>query len=299
MNPMDRRGFLKASAALAGGWAAGGALFPPRAAAAPGPPDIAVATGESAEANVARALEALGGMGRFVRRGAKVVVLPNPQGNRPGISTSAGVISAVVRSCLDAGAAEVVVASVHSDGRWYSSGILDVIKSSGAVLHYPRDRGDWLDATVSDARALKKALIVRKAVETDVLIDVPVFKQHDAARVTGCLKNLMGFNQDNNGFHRGDDAYLHRAIAELASLFKPSLCVVDAMTILAENGPFGPGRLLKPRQVAAGTDPVALDAWGCGLLGVRPVDVPHIVWAAERGLGVADPARLDVRSLAG
>jgi uncharacterized protein (DUF362 family) len=298
MNPMDRRGFLKASATLAGGWAAGRTLFAPPVRAAAGPPDIAVATGESAEANVARALEALGGMGRFVRRGAKVVVLPNPQGNRPGISTSAGVISEVVRSCLDAGAAEVAVASVHSDGRWYSSGILDVIKSSGAVLHYPRDRRDWLDATVRDARALKKALIVRKAVETDVLIDVPVFKQHDAAKVTGCLKNLMGFNEDNNSFHR-DDAYLHRAIAELASLFKPALCVVDAMTVLAENGPFGPGRLLKPRQVAAGTDPVALDAWGCGLLGVRPADVPHIVWAAERGLGVADPARLVVRALAG
>jgi uncharacterized protein (DUF362 family) len=116
---------------------------------------------------------------------------------------------------------------------------------------------------------------------------MPIFKQHNYTRITGCLKNLMGMNNDNPSFHQGD-FYLHQAIVDLASVFSPALCLVDATTILTERGPFGPGKVIHPNNVYAGKDMVGLDAICCGLLGVKPREVSHITLAHESGLGKMD-----------
>jgi uncharacterized protein (DUF362 family) len=137
---------------------------------------------------------------------------------------------------------------------------------------------------VSNARVRKEVRVIRDALEADVLINMPIFKQHNYTRVTCCLKNLMGMNHDNWGFHQGD-LYLHRAIVDLASIFSPALCLVDATTILTERGPFGPGKVIHPNKVYAGKDMVALDALCCGILGVKPGEVMHIRLAHESGMG--------------
>jgi uncharacterized protein (DUF362 family) len=79
--------------------------------------------------------------------------------------------------------------------------------------------------------------------------------------------------------------YLHQAIVDLASLFSPTLCLVDATTILADGGPFGPGRTIHPKRVYAGRDMVGLDALCCELLRVNPREVLHIQLAYESGMG--------------
>jgi len=293
--PIERREFIRNSVIMAGALAAGGPLRALAGTAAQaGSPDIASVRAESPQKMVSEALRLLGGINRFVGRGDKVVILPNPQGNRPGVSTNAEVIREVIRQCLNAGAAEVSVSSIHSQGRWYSSGIQDAIETSGAKIQFPRGGADWAEVDLPKSKILKKARIVRKAIECDALINVPVFKQHDAAEVTGCLKNLMGFYSNCNYFHSGGDAFLHQAIADLASAFSPKLLIVDAIQILADNGPFGPGRILSPKRVLAGTDMVAMDAFCCGLLRKNPGDVGHIVESGEAGLGVSDVTKLNV-----
>jgi uncharacterized protein (DUF362 family) len=97
----------------------------------------------------------------------------------------------------------------------------------------------------------------------------------------------MGFNWRSIEFHQGQE-YLHKAIADLASVIRPHLCVVDATRILAENCPGGPGRTLRPKKVYAGRDMVALDALCCPLLDLKPADVPHIMHLEATGQGRAD-----------
>ena len=97
----------------------------------------------------------------------------------------------------------------------------------------------------------------------------------------------MGTNYDDPFFHQGD-FYLHQAIVDLASVFSPALCLVDATTILTQGGPFGPGRVIHPKKVYAGKDMVGLDALCCGMLGVKPQEVLHIKLAHESGLGKMD-----------
>lgn len=91
-------------------------------------------------------------------------------------------------------------------------------------------------------------------------------------------------NHDNWGFYQGD-LYPHQAIADLASILSPALCLVDATTILTERGPFGPGRVMHPNRVYAGKDRGALDALCCDLLKVNPREVMHTQLAHESGMG--------------
>ena len=79
-------------------------------------------------------------------------------------------------------------------------------------------------------------------------------------------------------------------VADLARFMKPRLCILDATRVLLRNGPVG-GNLADVRVtniVAAGTDIVALDAFGAELLGKKAAEVKTIVKGQQYGLGTMD-----------
>ena len=101
------------------------------------------------------------------------------------------------------------------------------------------------------------------------------------------MKNYMGVIGGNRG-------RLHHNIAEslsdIASVIHSDLTVVDATRILTANGPQG-GRLQDVRKLdtlIASPDIVAADAYATTLFGLNPSEVPSVVAAARRGLGVMD-----------
>lgn len=285
---IQRREFLKKSALLAGVMG-GGIPVPTTGTAADQAIAIAVVEGENPAAQVREAIRLLGGIERFVQRGERVVVLPNPQGAGRGVTTNPEMVAETVRLCLGAGAASVSVSSCHAKGPWVGTGVIEKVEAAGGRMKYPESDRDWVTRTIPKARARNEVRVIRDALEADRLINMPIFKQHSYTRVTGCLKNLMGVNHDNWGFHKGD-VYLHQAIVDLASLFSPALCLVDATTILTEGGPFGPGRVIHPKKVYAGTDMVGLDALCCDLLKVNAREVLHIQLAQESGMGQMNTA---------
>jgi len=258
--------------------------------------DIAVVEGNDPAGQTRKAVAMLGGIGRFVRKGARVIILPNPQGRGAGLSTNADMVAAVVRMSLEAGAASVAVSSCHGQGRWSSTGIIEKVRDAGGIMKYPGSAGDWVTLDVPHSRVRSSLTVTRDAVENDVLIDMPVFKQHDSTYITCTIKNLMGFNSDNESFHR-DDEYLHRAITDLASIIHPHLSIVDATTILTENGPFGPGRMAHPNRVYAGTDMVAVDAVCCKLLSIDPKTVSHLLLSQQGGLGNIDLTKKNIQTV--
>ena len=141
--------------------------------------------------------------------------------------------------------------------------------------------------------------------ECAVFISLPIFKDHIGSRFTGSLKNYMGASHptDNRAFHptfEGEDlAHMEQCIADLNTVVrKPDLIVADAMTILTSKGPFGPGDIVSPQQVVAGTDRVALDAYGATLLGLKGAEVEKIRKASEHGLGQIDIDAVTIRRIA-
>ena len=202
-NIIERREFLKKIALLAG-VVGGGALLPSSGKAADQEIGIAVVEGRDPASQVREAICLLGGIQRIVRRGDRVVLLPNPQGIGRGVTTNPDMVAETIRLCLAAGASSVNVASCHGQDRWLGTGIIEKVEASGGRMKYPDSDRDWATVTVPNARVRKEVRVIRDALQADVLINMPIFKQHNYTRITGCLKNLMGMNDDNWGFHKGD-----------------------------------------------------------------------------------------------
>lgn len=284
---LDRRAFLKESAAALAALTT--SSFPPRLLLAEERPEIAVVEGDNPAAQTRRAIEALGGINAFVRRGDRVVILPNAEWRYTGTIVKPEIAIEVARLCQAAGAASITVTTHYGIGRW-GEDVAKELEAAGARIKRPFHPRDYITVRVPEGKAKKEVTILKEAVEHDVLIDIPVFKDHYGARISGSIKNLMGFNWNSISFHQGMD-YLHRAIADLAMVIRPHLCVVDATTILMENGPGGPGKTARPKKVYAGADMVAMDAICCPLLNLKPADVAHIMHLDASGRGQADVSK--------
>ncbi len=292
---MNRRDFIRTSALLSSSVAVPN-LFSETNLKGNSPIDISVISGKDPSKNTRLAIETLGGMKKFASRGDRVVLLPNPQGRQKGTSTNPAVVGETVKMCYEAGAAKVTVCSIHGKSRWRATGIIEAVEKAGGEMFYPSGKKDWADVNVPAGKILKKTRVIKMALENDVFIDMPIAKQHDSARFTCNLKNLMGMNDRDDKFHQGSE-HLQQCITDLSTLFNPTLCIVDANTILIENGPFGPGNTASPNKVFAGTDMVALDALCCGLISLDPKFVPHIVGAYKLGKGEIDLSKKVIREL--
>jgi len=302
MTLFDRRAFLKTSTALGLGSLA---LPDPDALAAPAALAIAKATtspedaegiAEEARRLTRAAVDAVGGMRRFVARGDVVWVKPNIAWDRrpeQAANTNPDVVATVVTLCLEAGAKRVVVsdhATNPAQRTYVRSGIQSAAQKAGAVTDF-LDPRKFRRVSIR-GKALSSWEVYTDAIEADKLINVPIVKQHSLTRATLGMKNLMGIIGGRRSAMHQD---LDRALPDLAAFFKPTLVVVDAVRVLVANGPTG-GSLRDVKRkdtVAASADQVAADAFAASLLGLRPQDVGHIAEAAARGLG-----RIDFESLA-
>jgi uncharacterized protein (DUF362 family) len=146
---------------------------------------------------------------------------------------------------------------------------------------------------IPDGRKIQKWPVYSDALDADVLINIPIAKDHGSTGLSLGMKNLMGLVQDRNSFHsRG----LHQCIADLSTALRPQLTVVDAVRILLRNGPTG-GNLDDVKQtdtVIASADPVAADAHATTLFGMTGKDIGYIKLAAEMGLGEIDLGKVTV-----
>ncbi len=237
---------------------------------------------------VLRALEGLGGMGRFVSKGDVVVIKPNIGWDRLPIhaaNTNPDVVAAVVRAAFDAGAHRVVVAdgSCNDPNRCFQrSGIWNKAYAEGAEVVLPAEhryrtmrlKGDVLDEWP----------VFTTLVDADKVINVPVAKHHNLAKFTAAMKNWYGvLGGRRNRLHQNIDT----SIADLATFMRPTLTIVDATRVLLRNGPQG-GNIDDTRElhtVVASVDQVAADAYSCTLIGQHRDNLPYLKLAHERGIG--------------
>lgn len=271
-------------------------------AATPGTPDLVVARQGRPEALVQGAIDALGGMKRFVSPGASVVIKPNIcvayHTYEYAATTNPCVVGALVRLALEAGAGKVSVFDYPFGGTaqeaYARSGIAEQVQTAGGqMLNMPAFK--FVDTDLLNARDLKKARIFDDALNADVLIDVPIAKHHGLARLTLGMKNLMGLIYDRQAIHRS----MGPRLADLASFLRPDLVVIDAVRILTDNGPTG-GNLDDVKELntlIASTDIVAADSYAAGLFGLKPSDLGYVTAGAAAGLGQSDLSQVKIQEL--
>ena len=254
-----------------------------------GSPVFAIAQSSTDPAElVRRAVDALGGMKRFISNGDVVAVKPNIGWDRMPVhaaNTNPLVVAEVVKLAFDAGARRVVVtdASCNEPNRCFQrSGIWRAAHDVGATVILPaahrfrevRMRGDVLDQWP----------IYTPLVNADKVINVPIAKHHNLSKYTAAMKNWYGMlGGRRNRLHQSIDV----SIADLATFMRPTLTVVDATRVLMRNGPQG-GNIddaVDMHQVIASLDQVAADAYGCTLIGQKPENLGYLKLARERGIG--------------
>ncbi len=250
---------------------------------------VAVAEGQDYGAVTKNAINALGGIGRFVKAGNIVVVKPNMGWDRrpeQAATTHPAVVRAIVEECLKAGAKKVkVFDNTCNDMRrtYENSGIPAALKDlrNVDVRYVEEERYKKVNLK---GTFLKEWELYGDALSADVFINVPIAKHHSLTGLTLALKNMMGIMGGDRGFiHR----QIEDALADVNSKVKSHLVVIDATRILVAHGPTG-GSLKDVKvlnKVIASTDIVAADAYASGLFGLKPQDVPITVTAARRGLG--------------
>ena len=246
----------------------------------------------------------LGGMGRFVPKGAKVALLPNVQAKNPGTFTKPEILRSVIRMCKEAGASEIACLSQLTTAHWEGCGLAAVVKEEGILLTLVSNKepANYKKVPIPNGQALHEAMIMNELSKYDLYINMPVTKDHAGNKFTGTLKNHMGLNGNNRDFHKAnwktdpaDIDHLDTCIADLNTVLKPALNIVDATEIITSNGPMGPGDLAKPQKIVAGLDRVAIDAYCArNILKLNPQEIACIRKAYEHKLGEIDPAKVKI-----
>jgi uncharacterized protein (DUF362 family) len=267
-----------------------------RAAPTPPPGDaayLAVARGPDPKAMTRTAIAAVGGIERFVRSGNDVIIKPNIcvdyRSYEYGATTNPMVVAALVELCLGAGARRVRVMDLPFGGSperaYVNSGIADAVKAAGGQMEV-MNRAKFRETEIPYGRDITSWPIYQDILTADLVIDVPVAKHHSLARLSLGGKNLLGVVLNANKMHSN----LGQRIADVASLVRPGLTVVDAVRTLMTRGPTG-GNLDDVRltnTVIASHDLVAADAYAATLFDLSGEEIVYVKAAATMGLGTLD-----------
>ncbi len=307
---LTRRRFLQLSGSAAGAaplrCPAASTIQAPSRRQAPAPGSdaayLSVARGADPAAITQAAIAALGGMERFVHSGDDVIIKPNicVDYHTPeyAATTNPDVVGALVALCLGAGARQVRVMDTpfggKADSAYAISGIAQAVSANGGEMQVMSPI-KFKNFTIPDGLDINSWKIYQDVLKSDVLINVPIAKTHSLARLSLGCKNLLGVIRSPNDMHKD----IHQRTADLTSLVRPTLTVVDAVRILIANGPTG-GSLndvKKTDTVIASHDIVAADAWAATLFGLSGSDVGYVRAAAKMGLGTLDLDSVKIKEI--
>lgn len=265
--------------------------------------DLAVISGDPVAATQ-KAMEALGGISRFVKRGDRVILKPNMSFARTpdiGATTHPLVVATVARACMEAGAKQVLVLD-HTLQKpelcLERTGIQEACKKlAGVYVFAVQERKFFKEVRIPKGKVLERIEVIKEVLDQPVLINLPVAKSHSATGVSLGIKGLMGLIWDRESFHSRYN--INQALADLATVIKPKLIILDASRALISGGPGGPGEVKRLNLIIAGVDPVAVDSYGVSIVPwygqtFKGRQVEHLLVAHQRGLGKIDIEQLKV-----
>ena len=308
---MKRRDFLRTSAlagaALTLDFKGLSAALMNNTVAVEAVPDMVAVMGGEPAVMLDKALEALGGIEKYVKKGQKVVIKPNIGWDRtPELAgnTNPELVSALVKKCLAAGAEKVTVFD-HTCDNWQkcyeSSGIEKAAKAAGAIVMPANDEKYYRAVSIPNGKNLKSAKIHEALIEADVWINVPILKNHGGAKLTCAMKNYMGIVWDRRFFHQND---LQQCIADICTWEKkPVLNIVDAYRILFQNGPQGRNAsdVATLKSLIVSPNIVAIDTAALSLFNqVKKLDLAaasHIGKGEAQHLGTTDLKSLNIKRI--
>jgi uncharacterized protein (DUF362 family) len=269
--------------------------------------DLVIAKNGSPSQLLQAAMSPLGGMDRFVKKGQRVVIKANFAWARTpdqACTNNPDLLSALIKMCYDAGAKRVAVWDHTCDNYQFClsrSGLKETAQRAGADIFSGHGRNSYKQVEVQKGKKLKTVEILRDVLESDVFVNFPIPKQHFATELTLGMKNLIGITWDMEQLHK---VGLHQCIADVNTVRKPDLVVMDAIRILTTNGPKGPGKTEDIGEVIASTDIVAADAYAATFFKhlqtgnpFKPEEIQFVKNAYDLGLGEINLSKVRVKKV--
>lgn len=268
-------------------------------------PDMVAVMGGEPATMLDKALAELGGIGRFIKKGQKVVIKPNIGWDRKpelAANTNPELVKALVKKCFEAGAEKVTVFDQTCDN-WQkcyeNSGIAEAAKEAGAIVMPANEEKYFREVAIPNGVVLKSAKIHEALIEADAWINMPVLKNHGGAKLSCAMKNYMGIVWDRRFFHSND---LQQCIADICTWEKkPVLNIVDAYRIMHQNGPQGKSAadVATIKSLIASPNIVAVDTAALGMFNqVKKLDIDavgHLAKGEALKLGTTDLKKVNIK----
>jgi len=149
---------------------------------------------------------------------------------------------------------------------------------------------------IPDGRAIDTLKLCADVQDFDIIVSIPVMKMHMHTVATLSVKNMKGclWQRSKIDLHMlppspGDenDKSLNVAIADMASVLRPHLAIIDG-TVGMEGLGLSAGEAKPIGVVVVDADPFAADAVACRIMGLPAEEVPHLRMGAEREIGVIE-----------
>ncbi len=268
--------------------------------------ELGIARGQDPTSLVKAAVDAIGGITRFVSKGDVVVIKPNVAFERPaalGATTNPEVLSALIELVRSAGAEEIRVADnpIESPESCFArSGIQAAAIQAGARVYLPNPNDFALLSTPGATHIERWPFFWRPFIGATKVIGIAPVKDHNLCRASMTTKNWYGLlGGRRNQFHQD----IHGIISDLALMLRPTFVLLDGFRVLFRSGPTG-GSLsdVAPgNTIVASQDSLAADAFGWQkLLDRSDEELPdYFRQAAARGLGSPDWNALRVKEVRG
>jgi uncharacterized protein (DUF362 family) len=273
-------------------------------------PDVSIVNGVNYFQSTIKAVEQLGGIEKFVKSGDKVGLLANSGYSNKGAYTRPEVLLAVAWLCKEAGASEIFSFKGESEKYWRRSPLSKTYKT--LITDIKEDESDYKDVKIENAEIVTEASVKAGFVDYDMVINVPILKNHGEIQSSCTLKNTMGISSfgTNIKFHLGGNyvtgavktlidpyhnmEHLAQCIADLNLVRKWDLNVADVTEYITTNGPSGPGDIRRENKIVAASDPLAVEALCCTYLDLDPNESMMVQKASLSKLGEADITKLNI-----
>lgn len=237
--------------------------------------------------------------------GAKrqVLIKPNLVENlKPPITTPVGLVEAIVNYLQAKDGGLKIIIGEGTGSRDYDTFL--PFRELGYVEMAERCGVELLDLNEEVLRTMQlpechrwPEMHLPEIIFESFLLSVPVLKAHSLASVTLTMKNMMGCAPPSHyekGGHWKKASFhdnVQAAVLDLNRYRTPDFTVLDATVGMQEAHLWGPTCNPPHRQLAAGRDPVAIDAYGADLLGRDWRQIGHLA-KAHKELGLAEPLDL-------
>ena len=241
---------------------------------------------------------------QFVKPGMRVGLKINLLG-RPLVYTAKEMTDSITAGMILAGVkpADIIVWDRHGD----HFGPTDYKPGTGAHGERIQVGARYSATKVLQASGGSAPMDTIACDDTDITVNLPVLKDHGGSGVTGALKNIaFGCYNHHRSAHNGNcDPFIAEAVEHFVKTTKSPLIILDATKACFDGGPDPRdlGSIWRENAIYVASDPVALDVVCRQLImdkrraegrSDKTPQCRHIETAASKGLGIGDPALIDV-----